>query len=47
LREEQKRHEAELLEGQRRNDELQMKLDALRRIDQDLKLRKHGLESIP
>lgn len=47
LRDEQKRHEAELLEGQRRNDELQMKLDALRRIDQDLKQRKHGLESIP
>ena len=47
LREEQKRHEAELLEGQRRNDELQMKLDALRRIDQDLKQRKHGLESTP
>ena len=47
LREEQRRHEAELLEGQRRNDDLQMKLDALRRIDQDLKQRKHSLESTP
>ena len=47
LRDEQKRHETELLEAQHRNDELQMKLDALRRIDQDLKQRKHSLESIP
>lgn len=47
LRDEQKRHEAELLDEQRRNEELQMKLDALRRIDQDIKHRKHGLESTP
>ena len=47
LRDEQRRREAELLDEQRRNDELQMKLDALRRIDQDIKLRKHDLESTP
>src|ERR1035437_2730410 len=47
LREDQRRYETELLEGQRRNGELQMKLDALRRIDQDIKRRKHTLESSP
>jgi len=47
LREEQKRHEAELIEAQRQNEELQTKLDALRRIDQDLKHRKHSLETTP
>jgi hypothetical protein len=43
LRDEQKRHEAELIEARRQTEELQMKLDALRRIDQDIKQRKHGL----
>lgn len=47
LRDEQRRHESELLETQRQNDELQLKLDALRRIDQDIKHRQHGLEGTP
>jgi len=47
LHDEQRRHEAELLGEQRQNEELQMKLDALRRIDQDIKQRKHGLENTP
>lgn len=47
LRDEQKQNDAELLEERRQNEELQMKLDALRRIDQDIKHRKQGLESTP
>lgn len=47
LRDELRRRDAELFEEQRRSEELQMKLDALRRIDQDLKHRNNSVESLP
>ena len=47
LRDEQRRRDAELFEEQRRSEELQMKLEALRRIDQDLKHRNSSPESLP
>lgn len=47
LRDELRKQETELLEGQRRIDELQLKLDALRRIDKDIKQRKRTQEGNP
>lgn len=42
-----RRREAELLEKQQQLEELRMKLDNLRRIDQDVMQRKHNLRSTP
>lgn len=47
LREELRRCENGLLEELGRSEALQLKLEALRRIDQDIKQRKHPLESPP
>jgi len=47
LHEDKRQREAELREKQRQIEDLQMKLDNLRRIDQGVTRRKHNLESSP